>query len=54
MGFDGDRDTGKATRRAELARLAHAHSLIFATHFPYPGIGTIAPEGNGYAWQAKE
>jgi glyoxylase-like metal-dependent hydrolase (beta-lactamase superfamily II) len=50
MGFDSDPAVGKATRRAELARLAASHELIFAPHFPFPGIGTVATKGDGFVW----
>ncbi len=50
MGFDSDKDVGKASRRAELTRLAASHELIFAPHFPYPGVGRIAAKGDGFAW----
>ncbi len=50
MGFDGDKNIGKASRKATLARLAASHEMIFSPHFPYPGVGTIAVSGSGYAW----
>jgi glyoxylase-like metal-dependent hydrolase (beta-lactamase superfamily II) len=48
--FDNDRVQGVKTREAELARLAAAHELIFAPHFPYPGVGHVVKKGQGYAW----
>jgi glyoxylase-like metal-dependent hydrolase (beta-lactamase superfamily II) len=54
VGFDGDADTGKETRRAELTQLAQAHSRIFSTHFPYPGFGTVKADGDGFAWQSTK
>jgi glyoxylase-like metal-dependent hydrolase (beta-lactamase superfamily II) len=48
--MDQDRKTGVATRTAELARLAKAHELVFAPHFPFPGVGWIVPKGDVYAW----
>ncbi|HEV2363532.1 MAG TPA: MBL fold metallo-hydrolase [Caulobacteraceae bacterium] len=50
-GIDNDPPEGEATRVAELARLASAHALIFAPHFPFPGIGWIEKRGTGYAWK---
>ena len=42
---------GKATRQAELAKLAASHELVFAPHFPFPGVGTIVTKGStGYAF----
>jgi glyoxylase-like metal-dependent hydrolase (beta-lactamase superfamily II) len=48
--MDQDQKAGLATRTAELARLAKAHELVFAPHFPFPGVGWIVPKGDGYAW----
>ncbi len=50
MGFDSDKTVGKASRRAELTRLAATHEMIFAPHFPYPGVGTVAAKGDGFVW----
>lgn len=51
IGYDTDKDEGVATRRAELARLAASHELVFAPHFPYPGVGRITASGGAFAWQ---
>ncbi len=50
MGFDSDKAVGKASRHSELARLAASHELIFAPHFPYPGVGRIAAKGDAFTW----
>jgi glyoxylase-like metal-dependent hydrolase (beta-lactamase superfamily II) len=50
--YDTDADEGRATRKAELARLAASHQRIFAPHFPYPGVGYVVKAGDGYRWQA--
>lgn len=49
--WDGDQKTGAAARTKELARLAKAHTLVFAPHFPFPGVGWIVPKGDGYVWE---
>lgn len=49
--MDQDQKAGLATRMAELARLAKAHELVFAPHFPFPGVGWIVPKGDGYTWK---
>ena len=49
-GIDEDPTAAAATRQAELKRLAAAHTLIFAPHFPFPGVGWVTPRGEGYAW----
>ncbi len=48
--MDQDQKMGEATRTRELARLAKAHELVFAPHFPFPGVGWIVPKGDAYAW----
>jgi glyoxylase-like metal-dependent hydrolase (beta-lactamase superfamily II) len=50
-GIDEDPTAGAATRAAELQRLAATHTLIFASHFPFPGVGWVVPAGDGYAWK---
>ena len=52
MGFDNDPVAGKSSRRDTLAMLAKTHELVFAPHFPFPGVGRIEASGAGYAWKA--
>lgn len=54
MGFDNDQDEGKVSRKQELAKLAKDHELIFAPHFPFPGVGRIVAEGNHFAWKPEQ
>ena len=51
MGFDSDPVRAKATRRATLARLAQDQELVFAPHFPFPGVGHVASDGDGFTWK---
>jgi hypothetical protein len=51
MGFDKDAALSNATRRATLARLAKDQELVFAPHFPFPGIGRVAADGDGFQWK---
>ena len=51
MGFDSDAAVAKASRRATLTRLAKSHELIFAPHFPFPGVGRVVAAGDGFAWR---
>jgi hypothetical protein len=53
MGFDADPAAGRATRLRELARLAADHQLIFAPHFPFPGVGHVARSGSGYQFEPQ-
>jgi glyoxylase-like metal-dependent hydrolase (beta-lactamase superfamily II) len=50
MQFDSDKATAMATRKATFARLAKSHELVFAPHFPYPGVGRVVAQGDAYAW----
>ncbi len=50
MGFDSDKAVGAASRRATLARLAQRHELVFAPHFPFPGVGRVVAKGDGFTW----
>ena len=54
IGYDGDASQGEASRQKELALLAASREQIFAPHFPFPGIGTIAKAGTAYAWKPAE
>ena len=54
VGFDEDAASGKATRLAELAALAKSGERVFAPHFPFPGVGRIKTQGDGFAWQAGQ
>lgn len=51
MGFDSDAAVGAASRRATLTRLSKTHELIFAPHFPFPGVGRIEAKGDGFIWR---
>ncbi len=48
--FDTDAAVAKATRKATFGRLAKTHELVFAPHFPYPGVGHIVANGDAYTW----
>jgi glyoxylase-like metal-dependent hydrolase (beta-lactamase superfamily II) len=52
-GFDGDQKTAAASRAAVLADNAKSGRLIYAVHFPFPGIGKIQRQGDSYVWVAK-
>jgi len=46
--WDSDKNQAVTTRRGELQRLASSHQLIFASHFPFPGVGRIERAGEGF------
>ncbi len=50
--FDADPALAAQTRQNVLAKIARDRSLMFAYHFPFPGIGHIRPRsGGGFAWE---
>ncbi|MGH8138178.1 MAG: MBL fold metallo-hydrolase [Steroidobacteraceae bacterium] len=46
--WDSDKQEGVRTRRQELQRLASRHDLMFAPHFPFPGVGRIEQVGDEF------
>jgi glyoxylase-like metal-dependent hydrolase (beta-lactamase superfamily II) len=53
MGYDTDPAVGRTSRREVLTRLATDHQLIFAPHFPYPGLGWIGLSNDHFEWLPK-
>ena len=51
MGFDNDKPAAKATRLTTLARLAKEQELVFAPHFPFPGVGHVVADGDAFTWK---
>ena len=51
IGYDTDQGEGEITRAAELKRLADSKALLFAPHFPFPGVGRIESKDGAFAWQ---
>ncbi|MBW4517569.1 MAG: MBL fold metallo-hydrolase [Timaviella obliquedivisa GSE-PSE-MK23-08B] len=50
--FDADPEQAAATRQSTLAKIASDRTLMFAYHFPFPGIGHITPrEAGGFNWK---
>ena len=50
MSFDGDQALGARSRAAVIADSAASGQRIYAVHFPYPGLGKFAKQGDGFAW----
>jgi glyoxylase-like metal-dependent hydrolase (beta-lactamase superfamily II) len=50
MGFDNDAATGETNRIGTLKKLAQSQELIFAPHFPFPGVGHIQSDGDHFKW----
>lgn len=51
IGYDNDAKQGEANREAILARVAASHELVFAPHFPFPGLGHVVGKDGHYRWQ---
>lgn len=50
--FDADPDQAAETRQRILAAIATERGLMYAYHFPFPGIGHIRPrDGGGFVWE---
>jgi glyoxylase-like metal-dependent hydrolase (beta-lactamase superfamily II) len=50
--FDADPEQAAATRQSTLAKIASDRTLMFAYHFPFPGVGHIVPRaGGGFNWE---
>ena len=41
------------TRRQLLSRKLTPGTMVFACHFPFPGLGRVTKRGNGWLWQPK-
>lgn len=50
-GFDHDEGEARAARTEMVAELAASHELVFAPHFPFPGVGYLVPDGAAFKWQ---
>lgn len=48
--FDSDKAAGAATRRRVLEMLANDGTRAAFYHFPWPGVGTIARDRDGFVW----
>ncbi|HKQ16875.1 MAG TPA: MBL fold metallo-hydrolase [Steroidobacteraceae bacterium] len=49
-GFDTDTATSQASRKAVLGAAAAKGQLIYAYHFPFPGVGKVKSQGTGFVW----
>ena len=49
-GFDVDPLVAEGSRRALLVEASSSHEAIFAPHFPFPGLGKIRREADGFGW----
>jgi glyoxylase-like metal-dependent hydrolase (beta-lactamase superfamily II) len=47
---DTDQQTSAASRTALVAQAAQTGQRLYAEHFPFPGVGKIVKQKNGYTW----
>lgn len=52
--FDWNNTISAPTRRKLFQKAAEENLLTLAYHFPYPGLGHIARQGNAFQWQPLE
>ena len=50
---DTDRPAAEAMRQATLGKLAASHARVFVVHFPFPGVGQIAADGQAMRWKPE-
>ncbi|WP_332766427.1 MBL fold metallo-hydrolase [Phenylobacterium sp.] len=48
--YDGDAPTAQASRRALFKRAADGNLRLYAPHFPFPGVGRVRAEADGFVW----
>ncbi|MDP3748859.1 MAG: MBL fold metallo-hydrolase [Phenylobacterium sp.] len=48
--YDGDAPTAQASRRALFKRAAEQNLRLYAPHFPFPGVGRVRAEDDGFVW----
>ena len=52
--FDISIEQASRTRIQILSRFGTTNPLVFASHFPFPGLGHIVPRGDAWSWQPIE
>ncbi len=52
--FDVDKEMAHRTRLGLLERITADDAIVYASHFPAPGIGRIVRRDQLYYWQARE
>jgi len=50
ISFDLDQETGAASRVAFVSQSAASGQRLYAEHFPFPGVGKIVKDKDGYTW----
>ncbi len=52
FGFDMDRDAARQSRERLLERAVDEDAKLLGFHWSYPGVGTIARQGEAYRFTA--
>ncbi|MCY3780928.1 MAG: MBL fold metallo-hydrolase [Chloroflexi bacterium] len=52
--WDEDPELGLRSRRMLLKRAVEENALIHAFHFPFPGVGNVRAEGEGWRFEALD
>jgi len=50
ISFDLDQETGAASRVAFVSQSATSGQRLYGEHFPFPGVGRIVKDKDGYTW----
>ena len=50
MIWDHDRELGVKTRKSLLDRATHDRLLVTGYHYPFPGVGHVVKDGDGFRW----
>ncbi len=52
--FEADLAASQAMRERFYPKAAEEQALVAATHMPFPGVGRIVQDGDGYTWLADD
>jgi glyoxylase-like metal-dependent hydrolase (beta-lactamase superfamily II) len=44
-------EEAKSTRNQIISRITTSNALVFASHFPFPGLGHLLKDNNGCSWK---
>lgn len=53
INYDHEPEQAIDTRKKIFAELSTTHERAYGFHLPWPGIGRVAKQGEGYAWQSE-
>ena len=52
--YDYDPEQATASRHALFAKAHEESALLMAYHVPFPGLGRVKPNGDGWHWQPAD